>query len=64
MEGIFVVVALWAWSNADFIKTKNEQIAQGYEWQEIECRIPDDSLPHVEIQTPSGKRLVCWKLTK
>ena len=64
MEGIFVVVALWAWSNADFLQTKNEQIAQGYKWVEIECRAPNKELPHIKMTTPIGNEYVCYKLVK
>lgn len=59
MEAIGVVVVLWAWTNLDFITTKNEQVAQGYDWVEIDCRKPDESIPHF---TWMGE--VCYKLVK
>jgi len=59
MEALGIVVVLWVWTNLDFITTKNEQIAQGYDWVETDCREPDTSVPHFTIK---GK--ICYKLIK
>ena len=64
MEGLLIFAALWAWSNADFLKVKNEQVAQGYKWEQIGCRAPDKTLPHIKIETPIGNEYVCFKLKK
>jgi|TARA_A100001388_G_scaffold25152_1_gene16262 hypothetical protein len=57
-------LALWSYDNQDFLNTMNEQLAQGYSWKQIECRAPDESLPHIAIETPIGNKYVCNKLEK
>ena len=57
-------LALWSYDNQDFLNTMNEQLAQGYQWKQIECRAPDESLPHIAIETPIGNKYVCNKLEK
>jgi hypothetical protein len=59
MIGAAVFMTIWVWDNIDFVTTKNEQLALGYEWVEIDCRKPDTSLPHF---TWMGE--VCYKLVK
>lgn len=60
MEGFVAFLTLWTWNNLEFIHTKNEQLAQGYHWEELaECREPDESVPHFWV---FGK--VCYKLVK
>ena len=60
----FLVLALWSWDNKDYIDTMNAQLAQGYSWKQIECRAPDETLPHIAIETPIGNKYVCHKLMK
>ena len=60
----FLVLALWSWDNKDYIDTMTAQLAQGYSWKQIECRAPDESLPHIAIETPIGNKYVCHKLVK
>ena len=57
-------LALWSYDNQDFLNTMNEQLVQGYSWKQIECRAPDESLPHIAIETPIGNKYVCNKLEK
>ena len=59
-----VVLALWSLDNREYIDTMNEQLAQGYMWKQIECRAPDETLPHIAIETPIGNKYVCHKLMK
>ena len=61
---IGLISALWFTTNADFVKTYNEQKAQGYIWDRIECRQVIEGLPALTIDTPTGKSLVCYKLVK
>ena len=62
--GFMTFLALWSYDNQDFLNTMNEQLAQGYSWKQIECRAPDESLPHIAIETPIGNTYVCNKLEK
>lgn len=61
---VFVFAALFAVDNAEFIATKNQQLAEGYRWQQIDCRAPNKELPNIKITTPIGNEYVCWKLMK
>ena len=58
------VFALWSCDNADYIATMNKQLAKGYNWQSIDCRAPDESVPYIAIESPNGKKYVCNKLVK
>lgn len=60
----FLVTALFAVDNAEFIETSNQQLAEGYTWHKIECREPNQNLPNIKITTPIGNEYVCWKLKK
>ena len=62
--GVMTVLALWSWDNREYIDTMNAQLADGYSWKQIECRAPDESLPHIAIETPIGNKYVCNKLMK
>ena len=62
--GIFVVMTLWSIDNKQFLDTVDVQRADGFTWQQIECREVDPTLPAITIDTPTGKSLVCAKLTK
>ncbi len=42
-----VFLAMFAIDNRDYLDTMNEQIKDGYVWKQIECRAPDESLPHI-----------------
>ena len=57
-----VFLAMFAIDNSVFLKTAEEQIKDGYVWKQIECRAPDESLPHIAIESPNGKKFVCNKL--
>ena len=62
--GIITFLALWSWDNREYIDTMNAQLAEGYSWKQIECRAPDENLPHIAIETPIGNKYVCHKLMK
>ena len=64
VAGIITFLALWSWDNREYIDTRNAQLAEGYSWKQIECRAPDESLPHIAIETPIGNKYVCHKLMK
>ena len=64
VAGIITFLALWSWDNREYIDTMNAQLAEGYSWKQIECRAPDESLPHIAIDTPIGTKYVCHKLVK
>ena len=64
VAGIITFLALWSWDNREYINTMNAQLAEGYSWKQIECRAPDESLPHIAIETPIGNKYVCHKLVK
>lgn len=59
MEAAIVTLMLWSIANVDFLKTRDEQRAQGYVWEKIECRKPNKDLPHF-----TWKGEVCHKLVK
>ena len=60
---VAIMVAFFA-DNAEFIKTVEQQQAEGYTWQSINCRQVTQGLPALTIDTPTGKNLVCHKLQK
>ena len=60
---VAIMVAFFA-DNAEFIKTVEQQQAEGYTWQSIDCRQVTEGLPALTIDTPTGKNLVCHKLQK
>ena len=62
--GMFLVMALWSIDNKEFLETVDIQRADGFTWQQIECREVDPKLPAITITTPTGKELVCNKLTQ
>ena len=64
MLGIFVVMALWSVENKEFLETVDFQRADGFTWQLLDCREVNPQLPAITIDTPTGKSLVCAKLTK
>jgi len=59
-----VVLALWSMDNREYIDTMNLQLTQGYKWEQIECRAPNESLPYIAIESPIGNNYVCHKLKK
>jgi hypothetical protein len=61
---IGLISALWFSTNAEFVKTVNEQMTDGYAWQLIDCRQVNPELPAITINTHTGKSLVCNKLVK
>jgi len=66
MEPITAIIflGLFATQNKEFIDTAVEQSKDGYTWQQIQCRQVNPELPAITIDTPTGKKLVCNKLTK
>jgi hypothetical protein len=50
--------------NNEFFRTVEQQRAEGYTWSQIDCRQVEQGLPALTIDTPTGKSLVCNKLTK
>lgn len=61
---LLAFTTLFAVDNAEFIATSNQQLSEGYNWQKIECRAPNEDLPNIKITTPIGNDYVCWKLKK
>lgn len=61
---VVVIAIAWFAGNSDFVNTVNEQTANGYSWNKIECRQVTQGLPAITIDTPTGKQLVCHKLQK
>ena len=61
---LVAVTIAWFGVNSDFINTVNEQTANGYGWNQIQCRQVTPGLPAITIDTPTGKQLVCHKLQK
>ena len=57
-------LALWSMDNIEYLDTMNKQLAQGFQWKQIECRPPNKDLPHISIKTPIGNEYVCNKLKK
>ena len=62
--GALALLSLFSMSNREYFDTMNEQLKDGYRWEQIECRAPDESLPHLAIETPVGNKYVCNKLVK
>ena len=58
------ILSLWAIDNSKFLKTVDEQLEQGYEWNKIECREVNPSLPAITIDSPNGKKIICYTLVK
>lgn len=61
---LVAVTIAWFGVNSDFINTVNEQTANGFSWNQIQCRQVTPGLPAITIDTPTGKQLVCHKLQK
>ena len=62
MVYLTLFAALWSYDNAEYIATMNKQLAEGYSWNSIECRTPNEELPYIAIETPLGNKYVCNKL--
>ena len=61
---LVLVGGLFIADNSEFFQTVEKQRAEGYTWQKIDCRQVVSGLPAITIDTPTGKSLVCNKLTK
>ena len=61
---ITLTLALFAYDNKEFLETVEFQTADGFTWQQIECRDVNPKLPAITITTPTGREIVCHKLTK
>jgi hypothetical protein len=61
---VAIVAGLWFADNAEFVKTAEAQRDEGNRWHDIDCRPVDETLPNIHIETPTGNKLVCWKLKK
>ena len=64
MEGLILFLGLFTWANSDFFETAAAQQAEGYRWEQIECRQAQPELPSLTIDTPVGNSYVCYKLVK
>ena len=62
MVFLTLFAALWSYDNREFIDTMNQQLTQGYSWNSIECRAPNEELPYIAIESPLGNKYVCIKL--
>lgn len=60
---VAIMVAFFA-DNSEFMKTVEQQRAEGYTWSQIDCRQVEPGLPAITIDTHTGKKLVCYKLQK
>ena len=61
---ITLTLAFFAYYNKDFLETFELQRAEGFTWQQIECRDVNPTLPAITFTTPTGREIVCNKLTK
>ena len=64
VTGILVFLTVFSINEREFLDTATAQQNQGFSWGQIECRAPDESLPHIAIETPIGNKYVCFKLEK
>ena len=62
--GLLALLSVFSISNKEYFDTMNQQMKEGYRWEKIECRAPDESLPHLAMETPIGNKYVCNKLVK
>ncbi len=59
---VTVVSALWFADNSEFIKTSNEQIADGYEWNWVGVTKPS-GVPAITIKTDTNEYIL-YRLEK
>jgi hypothetical protein len=59
-----IVLGACSSQQTEFFRTVEQQRADGYVWQQIECREVNPELPAITIDTPIGNKLVCNKLVK
>ena len=66
MNRIFFAVTLvfLGGCNAAYNEAVNRQLADGYRWVEIPCRLANPNVPAITIDTPNGLKLVCNVLRK
>jgi len=64
MAVLVLITAAFFADNSEFFRTVEQQRAEGYTWSQIDCRQVEQGLPALTIDTPTGKSLVCNKLTK
>lgn len=64
MAVLVLIAGLFFADNNEFFRTVEQQRAEGYTWQSIDCRQVTPDLPALTIDTPTGKQLVCHKLQK
>ena len=58
----FLLLALFAIDNKEFIDTSSKQIKEGNWWHAIKCREATPGLPAITLDAPNGKKYVCHKL--
>ena len=61
---LFLVATLWMIANKEFVVTASKQVDDGYKWHKVECRKPDENIPHFKIKSPNGREYICLKLKK
>jgi hypothetical protein len=59
---LVVVSALWFNDNADFVRTAEQQIKEGYEWNYV-GKTPASGVPAITIKT-QNEEYVLFKLKK
>jgi hypothetical protein len=66
MNRIFLAVPLlfFGGCTAAYNEAVNRQIADGYRWVEIPCRLANPVVPAITIDAPNGRKLVCNVLRK
>ena len=63
---ILALVAVMSFfsNNAEFIKTSNQQLSQGYAWSKVDCRTTTGDVPAFTMTTVNGTDRICYKLIK
>lgn len=59
-----VLLTLVGITETEFFETAVAQQKEGYSWEDIDCRTPEEGIPSLRITTPTGKQYVCFKLEK
>lgn len=60
---VTLITGLFTYDNLEFFSVVKQQRSEGYTWSDIECRQVEVQ-PALTIDTPTGKKLVCYKLEK
>lgn len=61
---IIIVAALWFQTNAEFVKTANEQMAEGYRWVEVGKSDPSGTPAITTVSNIDGREYIYYRLEK